>query len=159
MTTPYSDPWEKNTGRLTPDSFNHPNQPPPPPLVKDVLDQELAAMRTIDVVLSRLDSAARGRVLAWAYSKPHTMRQVSASATVTDSDTPWHTHTVDDIPPLTRAETEGPDYEWPTVSVYLNQPNPIRDSEGDEYTVADARRFAAYLLSAAHRVDTHAATT
>lgn len=163
MTTPHSEPWERKTRAPAADSFNQPNSTPPP--VKDTLDQELAAMRTINVVLSRLDPHTRSRVLTWAGSRAVAMMQVPASATVTDGDTPWPTHTVDDLPPLAGDKTDdiAADYEWPMVAVYLKEPTPIvggpGDHGGDEYTVAGARRFAAELLSAAHRVDTHTETT
>jgi CelD/BcsL family acetyltransferase involved in cellulose biosynthesis len=155
MTTPYSEPWEGKTRALTPDSSTPANFGAPP--VKDVLDQELAAMRTIDVTLSRLDRSARTRVVTWASARVAALNTGLAKPSTPAGDTPWPTHTVDDIEPLSRDETDGlgPDYEWPTVSVYLGLVAPIRDSDGDEYTVALARKFAAELLSAAHRVETH----
>lgn len=164
MTTPYSEPWEKKTSAgvsrpLTPDAF-HTAVPTPPP-VKDPVDQELFAMRTIDAVLSRLDPAPRRRVLTWASSRVDALRSVPASATVTNGDTPWPSHTVEDSRPNVvedRDDTD-PDYEWPNVSVYVGSYEPINIRNGESYTVAGARTVAAELLSAAHRVDTHPAST
>jgi hypothetical protein len=146
MTTPYSDPWEGKTPTL-------------PPPVKDPLDQELAAMRIVDGILSRLDDGARARVLSWIHSRVLAVWQVPASATVTDGDTPWPTHTVDDIRPKVVDPGDAvADYEWPNVVVYLDSDEPIV-TEGGVYTAADARKIAAELLSAAHRVDTHTETS
>lgn len=168
MTTPYSEPWERKTRAHSADLFaqhgHAPTHPVTPPPVKDTLDQELAAMRTINVVLSRLDPEVRGRVLSWAYSRADAMRQVPASATRIGGDTPFPAHTVDDIPPLTGGKTDdiAADYEWPMVSVYLKEPKPIigdLGDHGDYFTVKDARQYATELLCAAHRVDTHTETT
>lgn len=156
MTTPYSDPWEK-THRLTPDSFNHPHQTPPP--VVDAIDQEFHAMRTVDTVLSKLDDGARARVLSWVHSRVLAMGQVPASETLTDGDTPWPSHTVDDIRPKVVDPGDAvADYEWPNVVAHIDVYKPIV-TEGGVYTAAEAREIAAELLSAAHRVDTHTETT
>jgi hypothetical protein len=162
VTTPYTEPWENKTRALTADASHQPT--PTPPLVRNPVDRELNAMRTVDTILSRLDNATCARVLSWVHSRVMVMGQVPASATRIGGDFPWPTHTVNDLPPLTRGKTEdvAADYEWPMVSVYLKEPKPILGDlgdHGDHFTVREARQYATELLSAVHRVDTHTETT
>lgn len=126
-------------------------EPTPAPPVKDVLNQELAAMRTINVVLSRLDIGVRRRVLSWADSRSYTMQQVPTPT--------MPIHTVEDIRPnvVDDPHDATADYQWPHVSVYLGAAEPII-IHSDTHTVDGARTIAAELLSAAHRVENHPTT-
>lgn len=159
MITPYTGSRENKTRAVTADSFHPPMQVPQPtptlpPPVKDAIDYEFHAMRTVDTVLSRLDNATRARVLSWVHSRMLAMREVPASPTLVDGDTPWPSHTVDDIRPKVVDPGDAvADYEWPNVVVYTDGDKPIV-TEGNTYTAAGARTVAAELLSAAHRVDT-----
>jgi hypothetical protein len=158
VTTPYTEPWENKTRALTAGASHQPI--PAPPLVRNPVDRELNAMNTIDTILSRLDHVTRSRVLTWAASRADALRFGLASATSVDGDTPWPSHTVEDMRPnVVNGDDTDPDYEWPNVSVYLGSYEPIHIRNGESYTVDGARTVAAELLSAAHRVDTHTETT
>jgi hypothetical protein len=91
MTTPYSEPWEGATRALT--ATDQPSTPAPAAAAGSEalrpLDQELAAMRTIDAMLSRLDPAVRSRVLTWASDRVYAMQAVAglvARSSVGDRD-------------------------------------------------------------------------
>lgn len=176
LTTPHSEPWERAARLTTPPTtppadvspsadrvdppLDRERTPSQAPKIVDDIDHELAAMRTISVVLNKLAPYQRGRVLSWASALIYNMN--------------WTTTPAQDEQPTacSVAATASPDGAL-ILSVVATNPVPgawnedawnwcrIVSEEGatpirvatearPSLSVEDARALAIDLLSAAH---------